>query len=470
VFAAVAWMWYSAPDNHRSIQRFRQARKSLARGGRRHRAAAAAPARDEQSSVVVMSTPRRSRADRVIDLRDAEPGPARWPADGWSLGSAAGSRPLDWTTAELDLEDDRSLARRNGGYRWQEALELAAAQRTARSRTGTAAGSERSPSASERSDSAERAPASVPGAAASLNDRTLDRALTPWEARVAAREAQRPAREAEPPAQQAARRSPVGRPESRLGPTRPDARQAPARRSDGRSAPLRQPEPRQPEPRQPEARKPEARKPEARKPEARKPEARKPEARKPEARQPEARRAQLREAAARQAEVHELARQALAREAALAVARREAAAKPRPEPVAAEPGPIERRIAERPRHATVSGQWDSRPHSPAEHPDRGDTTRWSVIDLTQEEGTRTGRAEPAHHAAGHGSDSPRHRDREVIRLGPLDHREHPAGSARSEPRSHGQNARPSRHRQKAGAAYISPEELEELGTRQARQA
>jgi hypothetical protein len=448
VFAAVAWMWYSAPDNHRSIQRFRQARKSLARGGRRHRAAAGGPARDEQSSVVVMSTPRRSRADRVIDLRDAEPGPARWPADGWSLGSAAGSTGLDWTTAELDLEGDRSPAGRTGEYRWQEALEAAAAQRSARSRSGTAGGPDRSPSASGRSGTAEQAPASVPGAATSINDRTLDRALTPWEARVAAREAQRAAREGEAPAQPAARRSPVGRPEPRLGSARPaPVRQVPARPAAVRPAPARQAL-------------------------ARRSDGRTATARPPEARPPEARQAQLREAAAQQAEIHELARQALARQSALAAARREAAAKPkaRPQPVAAEPRPIERRIAERPRHAAISGQGDPRPHSPAEHARQEDTTRWSVIDLTREEASRT---EPAHHTARHGAGSPGHGDPEVFRLDqldPLDYLEPSAASARSEAGTQGHNARPSRHPHNGGAAYIALEELEELGTRQARQA
>ncbi|MGH2718143.1 MAG: hypothetical protein ACRDJU_06155 [Actinomycetota bacterium] len=48
---------------------------------------------DDQSSVVVMSTARRPRPERVIDVRDDDPGPARWPADGWTLGSAASGWP-----------------------------------------------------------------------------------------------------------------------------------------------------------------------------------------------------------------------------------------------------------------------------------------------------------------------------------------------------------------------------------------
>jgi hypothetical protein len=49
-----------------------------------------------------METPRRGRANRVIDLRerDPEPRPARWPADGWSLGSVAPSGPrIAWATS-----------------------------------------------------------------------------------------------------------------------------------------------------------------------------------------------------------------------------------------------------------------------------------------------------------------------------------------------------------------------------------
>ncbi|TMK49731.1 MAG: hypothetical protein E6G66_08550 [Actinobacteria bacterium] len=93
VIAAVAWMVHSTPDSNRSIQRFRKARRSLAPQGRRHRAPASSPS--ETSTVVVMATQRRSRSHRVIDLRerDPEPRPARWPADGWSLGSVAPSGP-----------------------------------------------------------------------------------------------------------------------------------------------------------------------------------------------------------------------------------------------------------------------------------------------------------------------------------------------------------------------------------------
>ena len=100
VIAAVAWMVHSTPDSNRSIQRFRKARRSLAPQGRRHRAPASSTA--ETSTVVVMATQRRSRSHRVIDLRerDPEPRPARWPADGWSLGSVAPSGPrIAWATS-----------------------------------------------------------------------------------------------------------------------------------------------------------------------------------------------------------------------------------------------------------------------------------------------------------------------------------------------------------------------------------
>jgi hypothetical protein len=99
VIAAVAWMVHSTPDSNRSIQRFRKARRSLAPQGRRHRAPA--PSTSETSTVVVMATQRRSRSNRVIDLRerDPDPRPARWPADGWSLGSVAPSGPrIAWAT------------------------------------------------------------------------------------------------------------------------------------------------------------------------------------------------------------------------------------------------------------------------------------------------------------------------------------------------------------------------------------
>lgn len=102
VIAAVAWMVHSTPDSNRSIRRFRRARRSLAPQGRRHRAAAASATGSETSTVVVVETLRRSRANRVIDLRerDPEPRPARWPADGWSLGSVAASGPrLAWATS-----------------------------------------------------------------------------------------------------------------------------------------------------------------------------------------------------------------------------------------------------------------------------------------------------------------------------------------------------------------------------------
>src|SRR5437899_2288374 len=93
VLAAVGWMGHSTLDAHRSIQRVRKARRRLAPQGRRHRAPASSPS--ETSTVVVMATQRRSRSHRVIDLRerDPEPRPARWPADGWSLGSVAPSGP-----------------------------------------------------------------------------------------------------------------------------------------------------------------------------------------------------------------------------------------------------------------------------------------------------------------------------------------------------------------------------------------
>ena len=100
VIAAVAWMVHSAPDSKRSIQRFRKARRSLAPQGRRHRAPVSSTS--ETSTVVVMATQRRSRSHRVIDLRerDPEPRPARWPADGWSLGSVAPSGPrIAWATS-----------------------------------------------------------------------------------------------------------------------------------------------------------------------------------------------------------------------------------------------------------------------------------------------------------------------------------------------------------------------------------
>jgi len=100
VIAAVAWMVHSTPDSSRSIQRFRKARRSLAPQGRRHRVASSSTS--ETSTVVVMETPRRGRANRVIDLRerDPEPRPARWPADGWSLGSVAPSGPrIAWATS-----------------------------------------------------------------------------------------------------------------------------------------------------------------------------------------------------------------------------------------------------------------------------------------------------------------------------------------------------------------------------------
>src|SRR2546421_1981677 len=104
VIAAVAWMVHSTPDSNRSIQRFRKARRSLAPQGRRHRAPASSPS--ETSTVVVMATQRRSRSHRVIDLRerDPEPRPARWPADGWSLGSVAPSGPrIAWATSGASL-------------------------------------------------------------------------------------------------------------------------------------------------------------------------------------------------------------------------------------------------------------------------------------------------------------------------------------------------------------------------------
>jgi hypothetical protein len=100
VIAAVAWMVHSTPDSSRSIQRFRKARRSLAPQGRRHRVPSSS--NSETSTVVVMETPRRGRANRVIDLRerDPEPRPARWPADGWSLGSVAPSGPrIAWATS-----------------------------------------------------------------------------------------------------------------------------------------------------------------------------------------------------------------------------------------------------------------------------------------------------------------------------------------------------------------------------------
>ena len=100
VIAAVAWMVHATPDSNRSIQRFRKARRSLAPQGRRHRAPASSTS--ETSTVVVMASQRRSRANRVIDLRerDPEPRPARWPADGWSLGSVTPSGPrVAWATS-----------------------------------------------------------------------------------------------------------------------------------------------------------------------------------------------------------------------------------------------------------------------------------------------------------------------------------------------------------------------------------
>jgi hypothetical protein len=124
VIAAVAWMVHSAPDSKRSIQRFRKARSSLAPQGRRHRAPASSTS--ETSTVVVMATQRRSRSHRVIDLRerDPEPRPARWPADGWSLGSVAPSGPrIAWATSgaspstrtdapvEVSLPDRREVDR-----------------------------------------------------------------------------------------------------------------------------------------------------------------------------------------------------------------------------------------------------------------------------------------------------------------------------------------------------------------------
>ena len=102
---AVVWMWRSVPDANRSIRRFHRARRSLARD-RRTRGdsfpeAAPAPtsgAPGEQPTVVVTSTSRRLRSDRAADL---DSGPARWPADGWSLGSLAPSGPrLAWASAD----------------------------------------------------------------------------------------------------------------------------------------------------------------------------------------------------------------------------------------------------------------------------------------------------------------------------------------------------------------------------------
>jgi hypothetical protein len=102
VIAAVAWMVHSTPDSNRSIRRFRRARRSLAPQGRRHRAASSNSSASETSTVVVVETRRRNRVNRVIDLRerDPEPRPARWPADGWSLGSVAATGPrLAWATS-----------------------------------------------------------------------------------------------------------------------------------------------------------------------------------------------------------------------------------------------------------------------------------------------------------------------------------------------------------------------------------
>jgi len=102
VIAAVAWMFHSTPASNRSIRRFRRARRSLAsQDGRRHRSAPPAPARPAAgsgtSTVVVMAGTRRSRDRHLMDSRELGPRPARWPADGWSLGSLAPSGPrLAW--------------------------------------------------------------------------------------------------------------------------------------------------------------------------------------------------------------------------------------------------------------------------------------------------------------------------------------------------------------------------------------
>jgi len=100
-------MWRSVPDANRSIRRFHRARRSLARD-RRSRddyfpetTPASAPTRGgltEQPTVVVTSHSRRLRSEKASDL---DSGPARWPADGWSLGSLAASGPrLAWATAD----------------------------------------------------------------------------------------------------------------------------------------------------------------------------------------------------------------------------------------------------------------------------------------------------------------------------------------------------------------------------------
>src|SRR5438067_1996145 len=122
VIAAVAWMVHATPDSNRSIQRFRKARRSLAPQGRRHRAPA--PSTSETSTVVVMASQRRSRANRVIDLRerDPEPRPARWPADGWSLGSVTPSGPrVTWATSgaspSMRTEAPASPAKSSGRWR-----------------------------------------------------------------------------------------------------------------------------------------------------------------------------------------------------------------------------------------------------------------------------------------------------------------------------------------------------------------
>src|SRR5437899_9036381 len=96
-------MFHSTPASNRSIRRFRQARHSLARqDGRRHRtaspAAAARPAAGSGTpTVVVMAGSRRSRDQHLTGSHEPGPRPARWPADGWSLGSLAPSGPrLAW--------------------------------------------------------------------------------------------------------------------------------------------------------------------------------------------------------------------------------------------------------------------------------------------------------------------------------------------------------------------------------------
>ncbi|HWD10193.1 MAG TPA: hypothetical protein VHA57_13990, partial [Actinomycetota bacterium] len=122
-------MWYSAPDNQRSIRRFHQARKSLAKGRRHRGQAQPSSASADRSTVTVMSTARRPRGQRVIDLRDEDPGPVRWPADGWTLGSAASSGRMNWAD---DLEEtftppEVPSARASGTAVWQTPAAVSAA-------------------------------------------------------------------------------------------------------------------------------------------------------------------------------------------------------------------------------------------------------------------------------------------------------------------------------------------------------